>query len=75
MSATSTYTPEDLFDEIGAREFADYGSFEATIAEHFTAHALDFPSGYRLRDLIEWALRHQVVRRVRDVIEIVPLRS
>jgi hypothetical protein len=72
MNITSVYTPQDLFAEIGPREFADYRSFERTIAEHFSAHTLDFPSGYGLRDLVEWALRHRVVRRVGAVIEIVP---
>lgn len=72
MSVVPTFTPAHLFAEIGAREFTDYQSFERTLAEHFRAHVLDFPAGYRLRDAIDWALRRQVVRRDGGTIRITP---
>jgi hypothetical protein len=62
-----------LFAEIGAREFARYDTFEATVLEHFIAHVLDFPPGYGWNDAVEWALHHNVVRRAGRVIYIDPL--
>ncbi len=72
MSATRVFTPAHLFAEIGPCEFDSYQAFEATIAEYFAAHVLDFPSGYRFRDLVDWALRRDVVRREGPVIQIAP---
>jgi hypothetical protein len=72
MSVTPVFTPAHLFAEIGPCEFDDYHAFEATVVEHFDAHVLDFPSGYRFRDLVDWALQRQVVRREGHVIQIAP---
>lgn len=72
MSVTPVFTPAHLFAEIGPCEFDDYQAFEATVVERFDAHVLDFPSGYRFRDLVDWALRRQVVRREGHVIQIAP---
>jgi hypothetical protein len=73
MSMAPTFTPARLFAEIGPREFEDYSAFEATLMDHFNAHALDFPAGYRLRDAIDWALRRHVIRREGGVILVAPM--
>lgn len=75
MNVVATFTPAHLFAEIGARQFPDYQTFERTLAEHFRAHALDFPAGYRLRDAIDWALRRDVVLRDGQTIRITPARD
>lgn len=72
MSVDQTFTPADLFAEIGPRTFDDYRVFESTVSRHFNAHVLDLPAGYRLRDAMAWALRHGVVRRTDGAIMIAP---
>jgi hypothetical protein len=72
MSVAPTFTPAHLFAEIGARDFSDYQTFETTLAEHFRAHVLDLPAGYRMRDAIDWGLSRHVVRREGTIIRIIP---
>lgn len=70
--STSTFTPLQLFAELPERSFQNYTSFERILVERFNQHVFDFPPGYGWRDALDWALRHQVVRRdgERIVIEL-----
>jgi hypothetical protein len=73
MSAIPAFTPAQLFAEIGSCQFEDYDTFESTLAQHFHAHALAFPVGYRLRDAVDWALRRDVIRREGGLIRVAPM--
>jgi hypothetical protein len=60
---TSVFTPRELFAELPERSFEDYPSFERILIERFNSHLFDFPPGYGWRDALDWAVRHNVVRR------------
>jgi len=59
----SALTPKQLIAELPEHTFEDYASFEATLVESFNRHRFDFPPGYGWRDVLEWGLRSQVIRR------------
>ena len=61
--STSTLTPEQLLAELPKHTFEDYASFEATLIDAFNDHRFDFPPGYGWRDVLEWGLRSNMIRR------------
>ena len=68
--STSTFTPEQLLAELPKHTFEDYASFEATLIDGFNGRRFDFPPGYGWRDVLEWGLRSNVVRREGSLIVV-----
>lgn len=60
---TPVTTPEQLLAELPADSFDDYASFESTLIESVNARRFDLPPGYGWRDLLDWALRAQLIHR------------
>jgi hypothetical protein len=61
--STSVFTPEQLLREFPQRSFEDYASFESTLVDSFNRHRFDFPPGYKWRDVLDWALRSEILQR------------
>lgn len=60
---SATITPRQVFEELPHDSFADYRTFEQQLIETFNRHRFEFPVGYGWRQILDWGVQTNAVRR------------